>query len=130
MTIQLAQGGTLQLALPPATSARDSVPQEIILDGRRYMLTPVIEREASPSKTRADEAEIEAQSARIRGLSVRERGIVELVARGYVNKQIAGELRISEHTVSTHMRRIFAKLGVDTRAAMVSCYLSARGEAR
>jgi DNA-binding NarL/FixJ family response regulator len=47
------------------------------------------------------------------------------VATGLVNKQIAFQLRISEWTVSTHLRRIFAKLGVDTRAAMVSRCLTA-----
>jgi hypothetical protein len=36
-----------------------------------------------------------------------------------LNKQIAHQLHISEWTVATHLRRIFAKLGVDTRAAMV-----------
>jgi DNA-binding CsgD family transcriptional regulator len=53
-------------------------------------------------------------------LTARELQIVALVAEGRVNKQIAGDLRISEWTVSTHLRRVFAKLGVDTRAAMVS----------
>ncbi len=53
-------------------------------------------------------------------LTARELQIVALVAEGRVNKQIADVLRISEWTVSTHLRRIFAKLHVDTRAAMVS----------
>ncbi|NEP86154.1 MAG: helix-turn-helix transcriptional regulator [Okeania sp. SIO2C2] len=52
-------------------------------------------------------------------LTERELQIVKLVAHGNVNKQIAGKLHISEWTVSTHIRRIFAKLGVDSRAAMV-----------
>jgi DNA-binding CsgD family transcriptional regulator len=52
-------------------------------------------------------------------LTERELQIVQLVAGGYPNKQIANRLHISEWTVSTHLRRIFAKLGVDTRAAMV-----------
>jgi DNA-binding CsgD family transcriptional regulator len=52
-------------------------------------------------------------------LTRREIQIIMLVAEGCVNKQIADRLRISEWTVSTHMRRIFAKLGVDSRAAMV-----------
>ena len=43
---------------------------------------------------------------------------------GRLNKQIAdklhiSKLHISEWTVSTHLRRIFAKLGVRSRAAMV-----------
>ncbi|MEO0599825.1 MAG: helix-turn-helix transcriptional regulator [Myxococcota bacterium] len=53
-------------------------------------------------------------------LTPREQEIVRLVSRGLVNKQIAEALRISRHTVDTHLRRIFAKLAVDTRAEMVS----------
>jgi DNA-binding CsgD family transcriptional regulator len=61
-------------------------------------------------------------------LTAREIQIVALVAEGRVNKQIADALRISEWTVATHLRRIFAKLGVDTRAAMVSrCLQSGSG---
>jgi DNA-binding CsgD family transcriptional regulator len=52
-------------------------------------------------------------------LTQRELQIVKLVALGKPNKQIASQLYISEWTVSTHLRRIFAKLGVDSRAAMV-----------
>ena len=52
-------------------------------------------------------------------LSERELQIVELVACGKSNKQIAKKLKISEWTVSTHLRRVFAKLGVDSRASMV-----------
>ena len=52
-------------------------------------------------------------------LSERELQIVELVAHGKSNKQIAKKLKISEWTVSTHLRRVFAKLKVDSRAAMV-----------
>lgn len=53
-------------------------------------------------------------------LSPREREIARMVARGYPNKTIAGVLEISSWTVSTHLRRIFAKLGVSSRAAMVA----------
>ena len=52
-------------------------------------------------------------------LSERELQIVELVAYGKSNKQIAKKLKISEWTVSTHLRRIFIKLKVDSRASMV-----------
>ena len=52
-------------------------------------------------------------------LTERELQIATLVASGQANKQIAKQLRISEWTVSTHLRRIFIKLGVDSRAAMV-----------
>ena len=60
----------------------------------------------------ADHAEV--------SLSPREREIARMVARGYPNKVIARVLEISSWTVSTHLRRIFAKLGVSSRAAMVA----------
>jgi DNA-binding CsgD family transcriptional regulator len=53
-------------------------------------------------------------------LSPREREIARMVALGYPNKTIAGVLEISSWTVSTHLRRIFAKLGVTSRAAMAA----------
>ena len=53
-------------------------------------------------------------------LSPRERQIVELVAQGRSNKEIAGALGISVPTAATHLRRIFSKLKVTSRAAMVA----------
>jgi len=53
-------------------------------------------------------------------LTPREQEIVRMVAKGYPNKTIAGVLNISSWTVCTHLRRIFAKLGVASRAAMVA----------
>jgi len=53
-------------------------------------------------------------------LSPREQEIARMVARGFTNKSIARVLEISLWTVSTHLRRVFAKLGVTTRAAMVA----------
>jgi DNA-binding CsgD family transcriptional regulator len=54
------------------------------------------------------------------GISPRELQIAQLVARGATNQAIANALDISTWTVSTHLRRIFAKLGVGTRAQMVA----------
>lgn len=53
-------------------------------------------------------------------LSPREQEIVRLVAEGLPNKCISTVLDISTWTVATHLRRIFAKLGVSSRAAMVA----------
>lgn len=53
-------------------------------------------------------------------LSPREHEIVRMVAKGHSNKIIADVLNISSWTVCTHVRRIFAKLGVGSRAAMVA----------
>jgi DNA-binding CsgD family transcriptional regulator len=53
-------------------------------------------------------------------LSPREQEIVRMVAEGYPTKTIAAVLDISSWTVSTYLRRIFAKLDVRSRAAMVA----------
>ncbi|MEZ7124774.1 response regulator [Nonomuraea sp. AD125B] len=51
--------------------------------------------------------------------SPRELEVLRLVARGAANKEIARALLISETTVKTHLKHVFAKLGVETRAAAV-----------
>jgi DNA-binding NarL/FixJ family response regulator len=53
-------------------------------------------------------------------LSPRELEILELVARGTTNREAAGRLFISEATVKTHLLHIYAKLGVNDRAAAVA----------
>ncbi|HET6352653.1 response regulator [Streptomyces sp. NPDC002659] len=53
-------------------------------------------------------------------LTERERDILGQLARGLGNREIARALFISEATVKTHLGRIYAKLGVDTRAGAVS----------
>jgi non-specific serine/threonine protein kinase len=44
-----------------------------------------------------------------------------LVGRGLINRQIAEELSISEHTVANHVRKILKKLGLRSRAQIFSC---------
>ncbi|MFI5694498.1 LuxR family transcriptional regulator [Kribbella sp. NPDC051586] len=58
-------------------------------------------------------------------LSPRELQIARLVADGATNRAIASSLEISPWTVSTHMRRIFAKLDVSSRAEMVAQFFGA-----
>lgn len=54
------------------------------------------------------------------GLSDREIGIVLLLCRGIGTKEIATELTISVHTVRDHLKTIFAKADVNTRAELVA----------
>jgi DNA-binding NarL/FixJ family response regulator len=56
-------------------------------------------------------------------LSTREIEVLELVARGTSNKDIAKELWVSETTVKSHMLHIFDKLGVTDRTAAVTAAL-------
>ncbi len=56
-------------------------------------------------------------------LSPREIDVIELVARGSSNTEIARRLRISEATVKTHLLHIFEKLGVGDRTSAVTTAL-------
>jgi DNA-binding CsgD family transcriptional regulator len=89
-------------------AARDAAGRDVVLDveigGFRYVLA------------RAPLANHRAPTV----LSSRELEIARMIAAGHTNKTVARVLDISSWTVSTHLRRIFAKLDVGSRAAMVA----------
>jgi DNA-binding CsgD family transcriptional regulator len=53
-------------------------------------------------------------------LTARERDVLAMISHGFANKRIARTLRISPETVKSHVKRIFSKLAVSTRAEAVS----------
>ncbi|HWP20754.1 MAG TPA: LuxR C-terminal-related transcriptional regulator [Burkholderiaceae bacterium] len=58
-------------------------------------------------------------------LTNRELQIVQLICMGYLTKQVADRLHISEFTVRSYLKTIYCKLGVRSRAAMVFRYAQA-----
>lgn len=56
-------------------------------------------------------------------LSAREIEVLQLVAKGYSNKEVGRALHISTATVKTHLIHIYGKLGVDDRTAAVTTAL-------
>jgi len=56
-------------------------------------------------------------------LTDRQTKIVEMIAAGYTDKQLAGRLGMSPGTLRTHLDRMFRRFGVHTRAALVACWL-------
>jgi DNA-binding CsgD family transcriptional regulator len=86
---------------------------DLEVDGVRCVL---IRTDAGPGRVRAR-------------LSPREQEITRMVADGSTTKAIAETLGISSWTVSAHLRRVFAKLGVSTRAAMVAALVVASEDA-
>jgi DNA-binding NarL/FixJ family response regulator len=60
-------------------------------------------------------------------LSQREREVLDLAARGYAFKEVADVLGISVTTVGTHIRRIYEKLHVHSRAQAVAAYTKSVG---
>lgn len=59
-------------------------------------------------------------------ITEREVEVLELLARGLGNKEMARELFVSEATVKSHLSHIYTKLGVDTRAGAVSAAIEQR----
>jgi DNA-binding CsgD family transcriptional regulator len=82
------------------TTRADLVILDVEVDGVRCLLLRIPEAQAP--------------------LSPREHEIARMVAKGYPNKTIATVLDISTWTVASHLRRVFSKLGVSSRAAMVA----------
>ncbi|HEV3085780.1 MAG TPA: AAA family ATPase, partial [Candidatus Elarobacter sp.] len=62
----------------------------------------------------------------LRVLSARQRQIAEQVALGATNREIAGTLHISEHTVEHHVSNVFAKLNVRSRAQLAALIVGRR----
>ena len=63
-------------------------------------------------------------------LSARELEVMSLIAGGHTNGEIAAHLFLAEKTVKNHVRRIYSKLGVDSRAAAIAHWLASRAPAR
>jgi DNA-binding CsgD family transcriptional regulator len=102
----IARGGETRPARGPHDGDHDDerfVLFDLEMDGSRYRLV------------RSD-ANIPALAL----LSPREQEICRMVAKGHPNKTIAAILDISTWTVGTYLRRLFAKLNVTSRAAMVA----------
>lgn len=74
-------------------------------------------------RSRRQQEDIEQRLAR---LTPREREVLEMVAAGRLNKQIAGDFGIAEKTIKVHRARVMAKLGVRTVADLVR-FVVARG---
>ncbi|AQA22919.1 bacterial regulatory, luxR family protein [Rhodococcus sp. MTM3W5.2] len=100
---------------------KDSAPQEIFAAIRgavagQSVLSPPVASRLLQQMRRPDEA-----------LTAREAELLTLLAEGLTNKELGKRLFISEATVKTHLAHIYAKLGVDTRAAAVSVALRRDG---
>jgi len=99
LVVMLGQGTPEPILL----ASREGIYPKIELAGAHYALIRTVD----------------ASEEIARLLTERELEITVRVAQGKPNKQIGGDLGISEWTVATHLRRIFAKLQVSSRAEMV-----------
>jgi DNA-binding CsgD family transcriptional regulator len=104
----LQVNGQKLMVFEESTTACEELPGELTrfsLNDTRYVIVS-----QPPRRDGADPVEL---------LTARELQIATLVANGFINKEVASRLGISEWTVCTHLRRIYSKLRVSTRGAMV-----------
>ncbi len=84
---------------------------------RRYLTQLVAALNAeTPAPVRDTDVDLQYDGL-IEPLSNREQEVLQLMAAGQVNREIAAELSIAENTVKWHVKNIFEKLGVTNRTA-------------
>ncbi len=88
--------------------------------------------QASPASTASDTAgsaprPYETPDTDRYGLSAREAEVMNLIVQGHSNGEIAGRLFLAEKTVKNHVNRIYAKLGVTSRASAIARWLGTAG---
>jgi DNA-binding CsgD family transcriptional regulator len=97
---------------------REALAQQLTGTARRTarsIMLPAAARDGEPQSPCRPEPGPEAAWA---ALSAAEAAVARLAARGATNRQIAGQLFLSPHTVDSHLRRIFAKLGISSRVKL------------
>ncbi|PKV80366.1 response regulator [Nocardia fluminea] len=96
----------------------------VVADGEA-LLAPTITRRLIADVTRRRNTVRAAPSPALGTLTPREREVLELVAKGLSNTEIAAALFVAEQTVKTHVSKVFSKLGLRDRAqAVVLAYES------
>ncbi|MCH6160112.1 response regulator [Streptomyces marispadix] len=103
---------------------KDAPPADLIAAVRvvaegEALLAPSVTRRLIADFARQRPAPAASRGLRLNGLTDRETEVLELLARGRSNTEIAEALVLAEQTVKTHVSRIFTKLGLRDRAQAV-----------
>ena len=101
--------------------------QALAIAGHKKEALAMFEEMGCPSQAQSLRDELTPKNRQGRpahALTSRERDVATLVADGLTNREISDRLSVSEKTVETHLASIFAKLGVRSRADVVSQFES------
>jgi DNA-binding NarL/FixJ family response regulator len=88
-----------------------------IADGES-LLSPSVTRRVIDRMAQQPTPDLTGQ-AKLGELTARERDVLQLIARGLSNREIAAALLVEESTIRTHVKRILAKLGLRDRIQAV-----------
>jgi DNA-binding NarL/FixJ family response regulator len=113
--LRLGASGFLLKDAPPA----DLIAAVRVVAEGEALLAPSVTRRLIADFARQRPAPPSARGLRLNGLTDRETEVLELLARGRSNTEIAEALVLAEQTVKTHVSRIFTKLGLRDRAQAV-----------
>ena len=86
------------------------------------LLDAVIEAIRRDGTRRQQMQGVDSLAARYATLSPRERQVMQLVVSGLMNKQVAGELKLSEVTVKIHRGHVMKKMGTRSLADLVRAF--------
>jgi DNA-binding CsgD family transcriptional regulator len=135
--VEIARGTPL---LVEHTGACEDAARALVATGRRDEAVPLLTEALERHERAGADAWAGRVRSRLRDLGVRpgrrgprdrpstgwesltatERKVSRLVAQGLTNVAVAKRLYISPHTVNTHLRHVFAKLGVSNRVALAT----------
>jgi DNA-binding NarL/FixJ family response regulator len=87
------------------------------------VLSPAVTPAVFDALRRAPGADNDPRQEGLGALTAREREILNLLARGRSNRDIAEELFITNKTVKNHLSRIYEKIGVHSRAEAIALWL-------
>jgi DNA-binding NarL/FixJ family response regulator len=87
------------------------------------VLSPAVTPAVFDALRRAPGADNDSRQEGLGALTAREREILNLLARGRSNRDIAEELFITNKTVKNHLSRIYEKIGVHSRAEAIALWL-------
>ncbi|MGK8523551.1 response regulator [Nocardia asteroides] len=90
----------------------------VVADGQA-LLAPTVTRRLIADVTRRRSAARVKPSPQLSALTPREREVLELIAKGMSNAEIAETLFVAEQTVKTHVSKVFSKLELRDRAQAV-----------
>ena len=89
---------------------------------QKHNITKLMEPPATESSQKHRIKELAAEFS----LSARKTEIIMLIARGITTDNVAKKLYISPHTVNTHIRHVYEKIGIHKRSELID-YINSNG---